>query len=296
MHRFNIGHNYLVGEVDLIKVTDDLLGDLLRDVIINRRVCLDGAILVVADLVKRGNVHTGNGLGGFVQKRLTGIATFVLHFYVKAHDRGEHILTLTNVKQVKKVGNRLGVIGAGTATNNQGILLAAILGAQRQLRKGKHIEHVCVTHFVLQGKADKIECREGIAALQSGQRQVMLAHFLLHIRPRGKNALAPNIGVLIEGTVKQTHTQIGHTDLVRIGKAEGKACLDLFFVFYDLTVLATRVSAGLGDRFEDGTVEFCRVVHSVPFLCGFYFSRLKCSVWRLTSTKERINDASVQPR
>ena len=272
VHRFNIGHNDLVGEVDLVEILDDLLCYLLGNIVIDRRVCLDGSVLVISNFIERGDIHTGDGFGGFVQEIGACVAAVFLHLDVKACDGREHLFTLTNVEQIKKVCNRFGVVGARTTADDERIIFTAILCTQRQLCQREHIEHICVAHFVLQREANKIKSREGIATLQCGQGQVVLAHLLLHIGPRGKYALAPNVGVRVERAVEQSHPQIGHTNFIRIGEAESKTRFYVGFVFDNLTVLAACISAGLGDRFENGTVEFGRMVHNVPFLRGLFFA------------------------
>ncbi len=74
-------------------------------------------------------------------------------------------------------------------------------------------------------------------------------HFFLHIHPRIVDALTPNVGRFVEYTVKQANAEVGHSDFISIGKTEGKARFHTRFVLYDLTVLATGISAWFGDGF-----------------------------------------------
>ena len=245
VNRFNVGHDHLFWEIDLVKILDDLLGNFFGDVVKYRCVGFDRAVVVVGDVIQRRNVHAGYGTSGFAQESRTRVAAGLLHLDIETDDRGEHILALTNVEQIEKVRDRLGVVGTRTAADDQGRVLAAILGTERNLGKLQHFEHVGVAHFVLERKGNEIKCGKRIAAFQRGQGQVMLFHFLLHIHPRGVGALAPNIGMLVECPIEQAHAEIGHADLVGVGEAEGKASLDVGFILDDLTVFSARISARL---------------------------------------------------
>ena len=46
-------------------------------------------------------------------------------------------------------------------------------------------------------------------------------------------------------TVEQTDTEIGHSDLVRIGETEGKAHINRVFILYGLSPFSARITRGL---------------------------------------------------
>ena len=76
----------------------------------------------------------------------------------------------------------------------------------------------------------------------------MLAHFLFHIAPGGKNALAPYAIHLIHDTVKDPHTHIGHTNLISIRETEGHTHAHVIFILFNFV----KFSAGIP----------CRLLHS----------------------------------
>ena len=270
MNRLNVRHHHAVGEIDLVQIADNLLGHLLRNVIENRRVGMDRSVRIVADLVKRRHIHPGDRPRRFMQKFRTGIGPRILHPDVKLHNGREHILALTDVEQVEKVRHRLGVEGARTAADDDGVILRAVTGSERNARKVEHIQHIRVAHFVLERKGNEIKDIQRVAALERNQRQVMQLHLLLHIDPRVINPLAPDVGMLVQGAVQKPHAEVGHPDLVGIGKAERKPRLHAGFVLDDLPVFAARISARLRNRFED------RTVRSVDrFVCCFHSSPSK---------------------
>ena len=247
LHRLDVGHDHLVGEGGLVQVLDDALGDGGGDVIVDGSIGLDGAVLVVGDGVEGGDVDALNGSRGLVEEGGAGIGALVLHLDVEADDLGEHLLALTDVEEVEEIRHGLGVVGAGAAADDEGTVLAAVSRAEGDFCQLQHIQHGGVAHLVLEGEAQEIEVRHGVAALQAGEGDVLLAHLLLHIHPGGIGALAPDIVVEVEAMVEDADAQVGHTDLVGIGEGEGEPRLDGGLILDDLPVLAAGVAAGAGD-------------------------------------------------
>ena len=189
-----------------------------------------------------------------MQELLLGIVSRFFHVDIQSAQLGERFFSLSDGEQVEKLGNGFGIEGAVTAADHDRAVLAAIRRTQRHSRKLQYAEHRGIAELILQRKAEKIKIFHGIVALQGGQRQVMLAHFFLHIRPRREHTLAPNVGLGIQRAVEHAHTHIGHADLVCIGKAECKSAVDTFFIFYDLPIFPAAVTTGL-----EHTFEYCRI-------------------------------------
>ena len=103
-------------------------------------------------------------------------------------------------------------------------------------------------HDVNRAALDKDASEDVIAAFVGGEKNILLTQLGGHILPRSKHALTPNVVALVENTVKDSHTEVGHTDLIRIGEAEGKTCLDFFLVLYNLPIFTARISSGLLNR------------------------------------------------
>ena len=205
---------------------------------------------MIAHTIERRNVDTGNGAGRLVQKVCAIVATFILHADIQTDDLRQHFLALANVEQIKEIRHGLGVIGTRSTTDDEGMLFPSLLGAKRNARERQHIEHCRVAHFVLQRKAEKIELTHRVATFQRAQRQVLTIHLLLHVHPRCEHALAPNVLVIVQRTVKDAHTEIRHADLVAVRKGKGKSRLDSRFIFNDLSILTARITTGLGNGFE----------------------------------------------
>ena len=202
----------------------------------------NGAVLVVSHIVKSGNIHTLN-LGSLLQVfqlALTGLAAAAVQF----HQLGQHFLALTDLNQIKEIGHRLQVVNAGATGNDQRCILAAILGKLGYAGQIQHIQHAGIVHFILQGETQNIELADGIAAFQRIQGLVALTHLLLHIISRMICTLAPHAIHSIQQTVNDLAAQMAHADLVQIGKAHGKAQIDLCLVLDNGVVFASGIACG----------------------------------------------------
>jgi len=182
---------------------------------------LNRVVLIVFNIIKRRYIHTLN-LCRLNKKILLAVAVFSA-LTVKLHNLQIHLFALAYKKQVDKIGNRLRVTGTGPAGTNYIFKLCSVLGFYRNTRQLEHIQYICKAKLILQCKADKIKFRKRIAAFKSKQRNIVFNHKLLHVYPWGKNTLTPYIFLAVKQTVEYFHTQVGHTHLVNIGKAKGKA-------------------------------------------------------------------------
>ena len=119
----------------------------------------------------------------------------------------------------------------------------------------------------MQGKADKVERFQTVAAFQTVQGNVILPHFRFHIRPRGKHALAPHIGNGIIQSVEDLHAEVGHADLIHIGEAEREADIDLVFLFDHAVGFAADVAPRLF-HFQQEFFDICSNQINASFFSG----------------------------
>ena len=245
MNGLDIRHYHLIGKIRLVHIGHNSLLDARGNVVVFGSVRLDSTVLVVAYFIERGNVDTLNASRRLVKIRLLGIASLLLHLDVESAKLGKHLLTLSDIEEVKEICHGLGVISARAATDDYRHAVVSVTGAQRQSRKVEHIEHVGVAHLVLKRNAYHIKGSKRISALAGGQRNTVLLHLLLHIHPRCVNTLAPNVVLLVENAVKYADAEVGHSYFVSIGKAKRKSCLYLFLILDYLSVFAARISSGL---------------------------------------------------
>ena len=252
MHRLDIGHHQLVGKKGLIHIGNDALFHLGGDIVIFFGHGPDGAVTVIVNGIERRHINALDGGSGLMQEGMAGISSLLLHADVKLGELHQIILSLANGEAVEKVCHRLRVIGAGATADDDGILLAARIGAQRDTPQQQHAQCGGIAHLIAKGDAEDIKIGDGVPRFVRPEWNIQLAHLFLHIYPRAEYALTPDIGVGVQRAVQKAHAEIGHADLVGVGKGEGEARLDLGFVFEYGTVLTARVAPGLFNGFENG--------------------------------------------
>ena len=244
MYGLDIRHNELLGIGCLIKILNNTLLDLGGNVIVERSVFLNSAVLVIGNVIERGNVNAINMArlakeGGFC------IAAISLHLIIKVADLKKNLLTLTNIDKVKEVSHWLGVINARAAADDDGTVICPILRPDGEAGKLQHCKSSCIAHLVLEREGNKVELGERIATLNSGKRNVIFLHLLLHISPGSVHTLAPDVFVLIKNVIEDSYTKIGHANLVCIGETEGETAKAVLLFLHNAVKFTADVSAGL---------------------------------------------------
>ena len=226
----------------MLKILDDPFGHHGRRALRRR----DGghhAVLPVGHLIERRHIQAGDTGGGYQQ--FPPAPPLVPGAAVELQQLQQHVLPLTQAKDVDKGRHGLGVVGAGAACNDQGTLLPSVRRAQGQPGQVQHIEHIGVGQFIAQGKADYVKPRDGVAALQPVEGKPFSAHLGLHIPPGGKDPLTPDALLLIHQSIQDAYTQVGHADLIRIRKAECYPCVYTPAVLDHRVVFPSRIPCGL---------------------------------------------------
>ena len=65
------------------------------------------------------------------------------------------------------------------------------------------------------------------------QRDMLLPHHLIEVRPRREQTLTPDILPLIKHIVKDLNTEMGHADLIQIGKTHTETDVHSVLIFHD---------------------------------------------------------------
>ena len=147
-----------------------------------------GAVRVVAVLIKRRHINALNMHGCFQKLLLTLAALFT--FFQQIQHRIGGLFPLAQEDDVRKLRHRLRVAGAGAAKGHNGGQRLSIPGTQRHPRQIQHIQNIGIRQLILHGKADHIKVLDRVAAFQGKQRFAVGAHQRLHIVRRGKHQVS----------------------------------------------------------------------------------------------------------
>jgi integrase len=100
-------------------------------------------------------------------------------------------------------------------------------------------------HLILDGKAQKIKVLHRILGFQRKQRDMLLPHHLIEVRPRREQTLTPDILPPVKHGIQDLHAKVGHTDFVYVRKAHGKPNVHKGRIFHDTVHFPADVSGGL---------------------------------------------------
>ena len=236
------GDHGLGGVIRLVHVLDDPLGDHGGDALL-RRDGRDGAVLVIGHVIQGGDVQAGDLRGG-AEHPVLGPA-LALGPAVQLDQLHGDVLALAEGDDVHEGGQRLGIVGAGPADDDERGERRPVRAVDGQARQVEQVQHVGVGQLIAEGDADQVELRDRVAALQGVEGQTGLAHLVGHVAPGGEHALAPDSGDLVHHAVEDADAQVGHADLIGVREAEGIAAVHLGLVLVHRAVFAAHVAPRL---------------------------------------------------
>ena len=257
LHDLRAGDDGLDGEIGLVHVVDDALCDFSGRAVLRS----DGghrAVLVVRDIVQAGDVHAVQLGGGPEELRLA--PALPAGGAVQLHQLHRQVLPLPQAHQVDEIGDGLGVIHGRAAGDDQRGQPGALRGMERDMGQVQHIQNGGEGHLVAHGEGHDVKIRDGVAGFQREQGHIRTAQLLLHIAPGGEHALTPHAVHLVHHAVENTHTQVGHTDLVGVREAEGNTGVHRRLILQNGVIFAAHVAGGLLHPGQDAFQSFIHVV------------------------------------
>ena len=156
-------------------------------------------------------------------------------------DLENDFLAFSDDKEVEEVRDRLDIIDAWTAADDERRILAAHGRIEWDARKVEHIEHIGVDHLVLEGESEEVKCMDFPARFEGKERDALLPHLFLHIHPRRIDALGENVRAAVQYLVEDGKSEIAHADLVDVGEREREPARRRIPVLADGVPLAARI-------------------------------------------------------
>ncbi len=198
---------------------------------------------MVGHVVKGRDIHALDVTGAAQEFVLA--PSLALCLTIQVGKLQHNLLAVTDLKGVDKRCERLRIVRARTAADDEVFQTPALGGAHGNAAQLEHIENIGKGQFILQRKAEDVQLRNAVSALQSIERNARAAHFLLHINPRRKDTLAPDAVLCIEQTVQNPAAEMRHADLVGIGKAHAEAQVDAVRVLDNTAPFAADIAGRL---------------------------------------------------
>ena len=118
----------------------------------------------------------GNMPGRVQKKFLPGCRLFLASPCTDSSSGPVLCLALADVKQVKKIRQRFRVVAAGAAADDDRVcLMYAPLPDSGIPAQIQDLQNICITHFVLQGNAEKVKIFHRILGFQGKQRDMVVS-------------------------------------------------------------------------------------------------------------------------
>ena len=219
---------------------------------------VDRAVLVIAHLVERGDIHAFDLRRRDEKVLLTPALALCLAVQI---GKLEHdLLAVADHEQVDEVCQRLGIVGARAAAGDDMLEFRAIPCQHGHATKIEHVGNVGKGQLILQRESNDIKLIQRIAALQSVERDTGPSHLVLHIDPGRADTLAPDVLLVVKQAIQDARAEMRHSDLVGIREAECEAQDRPPLCFSSLSPIPRRHSAPA-------------FVHGTKWLPSFYASR-----------------------
>ena len=139
----------------MVHVHHDLPAHPTWNVIVFDLPVLKRTVLLI-DRRKEGRDIDPGKFGRLMQKVLPAVDPLLFHALIETDDVNIVDLPLSQEEHVKKRGDGLRIIGAWTASDDDGIFLAAVFSQEGNLTQIQDLQDVGVTHLILDGDAQEV--------------------------------------------------------------------------------------------------------------------------------------------
>ena len=189
-----------------LHINDQLFLNLLRNIIHRRCKGCDRTIFFIGNFIERRNINSRNL--SCCQKKILPAASSLFIGLVSIKKCIINSFSLSNIEQVKKRCQWLRIIRTGTATDHNREILTTVCALQRDTTEIQYLEDIGVAHFVPNRNSKKIKIPDRFLGLQCKQRDLLLPHHLIQIRPWRKETFTPYVLSLVEHVIEDHHAQV----------------------------------------------------------------------------------------
>ena len=214
MYKFDIGNKLHLWSKHLVEVLLDVPPHLFAWSCYN-------FVAIVQCIVQTWNVDT---LVIFIHvSKKFALGHGVFQFFVVVDDLLPRGFAFANEHKVEVLVHWLQIDGAWATSNDKWEVFATLGGGYGDAGKFQHVEDVGVAHFVLDGKANKVEVCQRCLCFQTSKGQVIVLEVLFVVGKGRVATVAHHTINAVEKVVQNAHAQIGHAHFVAIGNAHTKA-------------------------------------------------------------------------
>ena len=206
-----------------------------------------------------GHVYAGN-MPGLKQQAFTSPAG-IKSFFKQFQNVGQAFFAIAQHHDVNKGRQRLRAEQRSAACNDKGAgrkILRPVSRAQGNASQIKHVEDVGITKLMRDGKTQAMGLPQWGVGFQRGQGRIVGAQDIACFAFWSHDPLSPPVGAAVDDIVQNFLPQIGHADVIGIGKGQSHTQTHVLRVFSADVVFNAGITAGFGQKRQKGT-------HGLPY-------------------------------
>ena len=139
MHNFAKGHNRRSREINAVHILNNALFNYCRNILTQRLNGLEGSVLIIFSCIEGGHINTLDFSNTLQELLASARLALALPCLIAAHNLDENLLALADNSKVEEVCQRLRIINAGTADDNEGVVIFTLCLQQRYAAQVEHI-------------------------------------------------------------------------------------------------------------------------------------------------------------
>ena len=208
VHDAEVRHDGLFQKGRGIEILDDAPIDLRRSRLIEDAKPREHAPRIVLGRVKGRHINSRNPRSAAQETAPAVQATLLLPGNQGVAHLDDDFLAVAEHEEVEEVGDRLRIVYARAAADDEGLLVRALRRMERQPCEVKHVERVRDEKFVLQREAKDVEGRNLLEGFERKERDAAAAHFLFHIEPGRINTFRRDVIAAVQNLIENLQPEV----------------------------------------------------------------------------------------
>ena len=208
MHDAEVRHDGLFQKGRGIEILDDAPIDLRRSCLIEDAKPCEHALRIVLGRIKGRHVDARNPRSAAQEATPAVRATLLLPGDQGVAHLDDDLLAVAEHEEIEEVGDRLRVVYARAAADDEGLLVRALRRMERQPCEVEHVERVRDKEFVLQREAEDVEGGNLPEGFERKERDAAAAHFLFHIEPRRINTFRRDVIAAVQNLIENLQPEV----------------------------------------------------------------------------------------
>ena len=208
MHDAEVRHDGFLQKRRCVEILGDSPIDLRRSRLVEDAKSREHACRIVLGRIKGRHVDARNPRSAAQEAASAVRPPRLLPCDQSVAHLDDDFLAVAEHEEVEEVGDRLRIVYARAAADDEGLLVRALRRMERQPCEVKHVERVRDEKFVLQREAKDVEGRNLLEGFERKERDAAAAHFLFHIEPGRINTFRRDVIAAVQNLIENLQPEV----------------------------------------------------------------------------------------